>query len=167
MAGTMDPELRPSKSARKREMQALQQIAERLMGLREGDLDAMALPDDVREEVVAGRRLTRAARRRQVRRVASLMKELDAADLAARLAGLDAPSQAQTAALHRLEDWRERVMTEGDAALPALAAAFPGVELSRVRAYRRAALREHAEGRPPKSARALFRYLRGLDDAAQ
>lgn len=42
-------------------MQALQQMAERLMGLRDAELDAMGLPDTVREEVVEGRRLTRAA----------------------------------------------------------------------------------------------------------
>lgn len=92
------------------------------------------------------------------------MKELDAAELTARLVALDAPSQVQTAALHRLEHWRERVLTEGDGALPALAAAYPGVDLSRVRGYRRTALREQAEGRPPKAARSLFRYLRGFDE---
>jgi len=63
---------------------------------------------------------------------------------------------------HRLEAWRDRLLAEGDAALPELLAEFPGADRQQLRQLIRNAHRERAAQKPPRAARLLFRYLREL-----
>ena len=70
---------KPSKSAIKREYLALQKLGEELIGLREADLLALPLEDDLRGAVLDARRMkARGALRRQRQYIGKLMRRADA-----------------------------------------------------------------------------------------
>lgn len=69
---------RPSRTARKHASHELQDIGERLVGLRSGALESIPLPDTLREAVVDARRITSfGAKRRQIQFIGKLMRRLD------------------------------------------------------------------------------------------
>ena len=71
-------ETKPSKSARKRAYLALQQLGEELVTLRESELQALPLDEDLREAVMEARRITaHGALRRQKQYIGKLMGRVD------------------------------------------------------------------------------------------
>ena len=76
----VDPiEPKPSKTLRKREMQELQELGERLVALPDAELARLeALPETLRGAVAEARRITRhEARRRQMQYIGRLMRAID------------------------------------------------------------------------------------------
>ncbi len=71
-------ETKPSKSARKREYQALQKLGEELIKLRENDLQSMSLDEDLLEAVIEARHMkSHGALRRQKQYIGKIMRHLD------------------------------------------------------------------------------------------
>ena len=69
---------KPSKSARKRAYLALQKLGEELVTLRESDLQAMPLDEDLRDAVLEARRIkAHGALRRQKQYIGKLMGRVD------------------------------------------------------------------------------------------
>jgi ribosome-associated protein len=69
---------RPSKSQRKREALALQDLGATLVTLKPAQLDKIPLPEELREAVLAARQMTqRGARKRQLQYIGRLMREID------------------------------------------------------------------------------------------
>ena len=82
-------ELKPSKSAKKREVIALQKLGEELITLKPSDLDTLPLDDRLRE-AIAEAQVIRAhgALRRQKQYIGKLMRQIDPEPLRAELAKL-------------------------------------------------------------------------------
>lgn len=155
---------RPSKSQLKRDMLALQALGEALVALSDDQLAGLDLPDDLRDAVRDAKRISvskHGAIRRQRQYVGRLMREVDPEPIRAQLERLEGHSRSHTAWLHRLERWRERLLS-GEDALTELLAEHPGADVPRMRALIRNAQREQALGKPPKSFRELFQVLREL-----
>ncbi len=71
-------DIKPSKSARKREYLALQKLGEQLIGLREADVLALPLEDDLVNAVLDAQRMkARGALRRQKQYIGKLMRQAD------------------------------------------------------------------------------------------
>jgi|SRR5690606_476159 len=78
----------PSKSARKRAATAAQLLGEKLMELGDAQLDALPLPEVLREEIRAARDMRgRGTRARQVQYIGRLMRD---AEIAPRLQEIEA-----------------------------------------------------------------------------
>ena len=155
---------RPSKSARKRAAHAAQDLGEALVRLRDADLDALKLPEALTEAIRAARRInSRAAAARQRQYIGKLMRTVDLEPLRAALAARSAQDARETERFRRVENWRERLLGEGSAALAELARWYPDIDSGewqrRVSAAR--AERERTGGGGPAS-RELFRALRAL-----
>jgi ribosome-associated protein len=150
----------PSKSQKKREMHALQDLGAELVELNEEQLAAVDLPENLRDAVDAARRFAgkHEALRRQMQYVGKLMRHIDPEPIRASIDAYKAVSREATARLHNLERWRARLL-EDETALTALMAEHPHADASRIRALVRNAERERAAGQPPKSFRALFQLL--------
>lgn len=156
-----------SKTQRKREMHALQDLGEELVGLSELRLDELHLPDRLHNAVLEAKRISKfGALRRQMQFIGKLMRDADAPAIAARLEMWKGHSLEQTAHLHRLERWRDRLL-DSDEALAELAAAHPGCDLQRVRTLIRNARREHAHNEAPASFRELFQVLKEIIPAPE
>jgi ribosome-associated protein len=82
-------DLKPSKSARKREYIALQKLGEELIALKESDLDSLPLDDRLREAVMEARQIkAHGALRRQKQYIGKLMRHIDPEPLRAKMAKL-------------------------------------------------------------------------------
>jgi ribosome-associated protein len=155
---------RPSKTQRKRAMDALQQLGEELLTLPVDRLARLPIPDVLRLAVQDARRFTKhEARRRQMQYIGRLMREIDPAPIRAALDEVHGVSAAATARQHRLEQLRDRLL-EDEQVLGEIANGYPGADLQHLRQLRRNALRERNENKPPRAFRELFRALRELHE---
>ena len=156
----------PSKTQRKRAMLELQTLGEELVQLAADRLGKIDLSEDLRAAVCAARGMARHddARRRQLQYVGRLMRDVDPEPIRRALAALRGESAEETGRLHQLERLRADLLAD-EKALHEIANAYPGADLQQLRSLRRAALLEQAQGKPPRSYRAIFRLLRELEPA--
>jgi ribosome-associated protein len=78
------------------------------------------------------------------------------------LAVVRGESAEETGKLHRIERLRAELMADEQVLLPNRQCA-PSIDLQHLRSLRRAALLEQAQGKPPRSYRAIFRFLKELE----
>jgi len=152
----------PSKTRRKAEMDALQDLGEALLRVDPERLAELELPDRLTEAIGAARRIThREARRRQLQFIGRLMRDVDPGPIRDRLAQWsDAPNR-EKARLHAIERWRERLLAEARG-LDDLVAEFPDADRAAFAALVERTHREHVRGSPPRAYRELFRALAAL-----
>jgi ribosome-associated protein len=82
-------DLKPSKSARKREYIALQKLGEELILLKQSNLDSLPLDDNLREAVMEAQQIkAHGALRRQKQYIGKLMRHIDPEPLRAEMAKL-------------------------------------------------------------------------------
>ena len=157
LPGTPDP---LSKSQRKRDMVALQDIGEELTQLNEQQLDSIDLPESLRDAVLAARAMKRnEARRRQMQYIGKLMRQVDPAPIRAKLDAWLSTSAEHTARLHRIERWRERLIAD-PLSVSEFIAEYPGTDSQQLRTLIRNIEQERNRNKPPKHFRALFQMIR-------
>jgi ribosome-associated protein len=149
-----------SKTRKKKDMLALQDLGVQLVELNEQQLAGMQLPEELLDAVMEARRLTKhEARRRQMQYIGRLMRDLDATPIRERLEQWKGQGRAHTAQLHAIERWREELLA-GDPALARFLDLHPDADSQKLRTLIRNARREQSAALPPKSYRELFRILR-------
>lgn len=154
-----------SKSQRKREVTALQDLGEELLRLNPAQLEQIPLPENVRNAIEEALKMNaHGALRRQKQYIGKLMRNADAAPIQAALEAIKEHGHTSAARFRELERWRDRLLTEGDAAISAFIETHPHADRTRLRALARNAHSEQTRGEAPKSARMLFRYLRDLTE---
>ena len=122
--------VRPSKSARKRAAHAAQDLGEALVRLSDAELSALELPEALREALRAARRIaSRAALARQRQYIGKLMRQVDPEPIRAALAARSERHARDTERFRRIENWRERLISEGEAALAELARWHPEIDV--------------------------------------
>lgn len=101
----------PSRSARKRAAQAVEELARKLVDLPEAQLRKLPAPPEIASELRQIRAIrSLAARDRQIRHLASLLRqEEELESLEEFLAGVDRGHREEQVQFHRLEDWRDRL----------------------------------------------------------
>ena len=151
-----------SKTRRKRDMEALQEVGARLVKLNNDQLGQLDLPDKLSDAVREAKRLTsHGAIRRQLQFIGKLMRSVDPAPIQAKFDEWDGSSREQAAKLHGLERWREKLLSD-EKAISELVLTYPRADLQHLRTLIRNAQRETAANRPPRSSRELFKALRQL-----
>jgi ribosome-associated protein len=156
----------PSRSQLRREALDVLKLAQTLAALSDAQLAQVPLDDDLRAEVVRTRAVKQQiARKRQSQYLAKQMRKLDDAELDAIRASLENDrehARRETAALHRVETWRERLIAEGDDALAELLQQFPSADRQHLRQLARNARTEREQNKPLHAFHELFRSLRDL-----
>lgn len=151
--------IEPSKTQRKKDMHALQAIGEQLVELDPKKLAEFDLPEILVDAIALARPMQKhGARRRQLQYIGRLMREIDALPIQQKLDSWQQNSKHQTARLHQLERWRERLLND-EHALTEFAKQYPQADLQRLRLLIRSAQKEKAAEKPPKSFRLLFQEL--------
>lgn len=157
----------PSKSQRKREMTALQDLGAELVALSKERLAKIEMPERLRDAVLEAQRISKhEARRRQMQYIGKLMRDVDAEPLRAAMDEINGVSKAATIRQHQLENLRTRLM-EDESRFSEVARDFPGADIQHLRQLRRNALKEAEQGKPPRAYRELFRELRELERTAR
>lgn len=153
----------PSKSQRKRESTALQDLGAELVALSKERLARINMPERLRDALFEAQRITKhEAKRRQMQYIGKIMRDVDAAPLRAAMDEINGVSKAATIRQHQLERLRTRLM-EDEAVFSEVARDFPGADMQHLRQLRRNALKEAQQGKAPRAYRELFRELRELE----
>ena len=114
---------KPSKTAQKREQQALKQLGEELIGLSVEELDRLELDEKLLEAVLAAKRIkSHGALRRQRQLVAKLMRGVDPEPIRSGLAELRRAELISKRQFANAERWRDRIAAEGSPAVDAFRA---------------------------------------------
>lgn len=151
-----------SKTRRKKQMHALQDLGARLVALSAEELARIDLPETLREAVEDARRFTRhEARRRQMQYIGRIMRGIDAGPIAEQVAALKAPSKRQTALFHVAERWRQELLSDGEA-LERFVKEFPDADPHRIRSMVDEAREEKRASRAPRRFRELFHLLSAI-----
>lgn len=105
---------------------ALQDLGEELIAAPDELLDRLGLPERLADAIREARRITsRSAMVRQRQFIGKLMRGIDPDPVRAALAARGAVDRAAAARFQRIEQWRDRLLAEGDTALAALLAEHP------------------------------------------
>jgi ribosome-associated protein len=157
----------PSRTQQRREALAILTLAGQLTELQPSRLTKLALPEDVRREIDITRRTTsHGAKKRQLAFLAKVMRRYGEEDFAAVRAELGENRDKQrqeTAAMHRLEAMRDRLVAEDEAALSELIAEHPQVDRQHLRSLvRQARIEKDTPNKPPRAYREIFQLLKDL-----
>jgi ribosome-associated protein len=153
----------PSKSSRKRESNALQDLGEDLMALSRDQLTKLDLPEELFEAVRIGQAITaHGGLQRQRKFIGKLLRNIDVEPINTGLVALKGESAELVRLQHQCERWRDRMLLEGDGVVNEFIGQHPQAERQKLRQWVRDAKKEHEAARPPRAARLLFRYLRDL-----
>ncbi|MCC2617657.1 ribosome-associated protein [Aestuariibacter halophilus] len=156
-----DPDYK-SKTQLKQESAALQKLGEKLVNLGQASLDKMPMDSELEEAVQLARRINRKKEgfRRQIQFIGKLLRARETAPLERALHELEAGHRQATQHFHKLEQWRDQLLTQGDSAVQALLEQHPELDRQKLRQLVRQASKQAAENKPPKAARELFQYLK-------
>lgn len=161
----MDETEGPSKTKRKQEMTDLQKLGVEIVALKKSQIEQLHLPEQLLDAVMEAKRLKQfEAIRRQMQFIGKIMRGVDAAPIQHQIDAWNGVNHQETARLHQLELWRDRLIAEDDA-LSEYLNAHPGCDAQQLRTLIRNARKELAANRPPASSRALFRWLREVQQS--
>jgi ribosome-associated protein len=156
-----------SKTQKKQEMIALQELGEELARLNAAQLTKIPLSDELREAIFAIQSMSkRGARYRQMQYIGKLMREADVAHIEEALDILRNKNNLATAHFHQFEKWRDQLIAGNEEIMNDILHSFPDVDIQHLRQLVRNAHKAQADGRTPKASREIFRYLKGLKEAA-
>jgi ribosome-associated protein len=155
-----------SRSQNRREALEVLALGETLVELTPAQLARLPIPEGMLEHIEYTKRITsHGARKRQLAFLAKQMRREEDETLEAIRDALDANSETsrrEVAIMHRMERWRERLMTEGDVALGELLDEHPEADRQGLRTLVRNALAEKAKNKPPRAYREIYQVLREL-----
>ena len=153
---------RRSKTKAKEEVEALQLLGKRLVGVGNDRLKKLQIPESLRDAVLDAKKITsHGALRRQMQYIGKLMRDVDTDPIQEMLDELDGISNKANARFHALEKLRDRLL-EDEGVITTLKNDYPDLDVSALRTLRRNALKEQAEQKPPKAYRAIFQSLKSL-----
>ncbi|MGM3172772.1 ribosome biogenesis factor YjgA [Dickeya lacustris] len=151
-----------SKSEIKRDAEALKALGAELVELGKNALDRIPLDEDLRAAIELAQRITKEGRRRQLQLIGKMLRARDPEPIQTALDKLRNRHNQQVSLFHKLEKLRDRLLEEGDSAIPDVLALYPHADRQQLRSLVRNAQKEKAANKAPKSARQIFQYLREL-----
>ncbi len=156
----------PSKSQRKRDMHALQELGAQLPKLPKAMWGKLALPEILQDAVKEYTRITAfEGKRRQLQLLGKLMRRLDEATVQVLKLHFSEDRErfhVETARLHELEHWRNRLIKD-DAVFTELCSKFPDIIRGDVHNLIRLS-RGEPSARQAAAQKALYQALKNMFD---
>ena len=154
---------RPSKTRRKQDSHALQDLGEAMVSLPDDRLRALELPESLLDAILDYKRTkTFEGQRRQMQYIGKLMRRTDAEPIRQAVTDLQLGRARDSLALHQAEGWRSALVAD-DAALTRWTAEHPASDLQQLRALVRNARKDAAltpEQRNGRAYRELFQFIK-------
>jgi ribosome-associated protein len=155
----------PSKSELKRQMTERQKLAEVLAALSSDALKTIPMDEAIKAAVAETNKIkTFEAIRRHKQYLGKLMRFLNDEELDTiqkRLDAIQGVSKAETAKLHYLESYRDRLVAN-DETFTKMIEQYPDMDIQNMRTLIRNARKEKETNRPPKAFREIFRVLKEM-----
>lgn len=156
--------VRPNKTQIKKEIAAIADLAEELAGLTASQIKSFELPEVIQNALLQVATMPlKGARKRQLKYITAALRKLELAEIVEKLARLKSKSAHAVREHHLAERWRDKLVADtGNALLTELLAEYPQADSQQIRQLQRNAKKEATTGKPPKSARLLYKYLKAL-----
>lgn len=154
-----------SKSEIKRDAEELKRLGAELTELGKNSLDKIPLDDDLRAAIELAQKIKKEGRRRQMQLIGKMLRSRDEEPIRLALDKLKNRHNQQVALFHKLEALRDRLVEQGDEAVPEVLNLYPDADRQQLRSMIRNAQKEKADNKPPKAYRQIFQYLRELAEA--
>lgn len=153
-----------SKSQKKREMAERQKVGTDLIELSDAQLKSMPLDDELRDAILLARKIRtkHEGYRRQLQFIGKLMRSRNIEPIEQALSDIRNSHQQETTKFHAVENARDLLLNGGDEALQHFIEEHPQASRQQIRQLVRLAEQQKAQDKPPKAARELFVYLRGV-----
>lgn len=151
-----------SKTEMKTDMEALQKLGEELVTLKPSVLEKFPLSEDLALAIQDAQRFKNEAKRRQLQYIGKLMRNIDPEPIQAALDKVRNKHSQATTELHKLEQLRDRIVEEGDAAISEVMDMYPEADRQRLRQLARQANKEKKANKPAKAFREIFQILKEL-----
>lgn len=154
-----------SKTQRKKEMTALQDLGETLLELVPSQIAKIPLDPKLAEAIAFARTITsHGARRRQLQYIGKLMRSVDPEPIRLALNKIKQEDYALRAQFQSVENWRERFITSGDEALQEflLDPKHAATDIQHLRQLVRKVQQDQKAGKKRGSEKVLFQYLRKI-----
>lgn len=154
-----------SKSQKKREMHALLELTEKALLLHLEKLAKTGLNEKTLAAFAEAKKMKASgARNRQLKYITKLISHEDTEILENYLLQAEQSEQAENLRFHKLEKWRDRLVSEGDSVIGDFVLSYPDADRQQLRNLIRQAQKESQQGKPPAASRKLFKYLRSLSE---
>lgn len=162
----------PSKTHQKRVMHDLQELGEKLLDLKPGQLDKMPISDTLRNAIdEAGRIKSRGALKRHKQFIGKLMRDVDPAPIIEQFTVFESAHQMLNKTFHHLEVLREELIAGGKEVIGNVISEYPTIDKQKLRQLVKNAKKEHDRNlqhptdTSNKQGRQLFRFLRAQEES--
>ena len=152
-----------SKSQRKREMLALQELGKILTTFTDTQLNKIPISEDLKAILRVMRTLkTHESKRRHMQYIGKKMRAVDAEAVKKAIENIQMGNAVKVNQFHEVEVWRDRLITEGDDALQVFFQAHPDADRQHLRQLIRKAQHDVRTGKNSGGSLELFRCLREI-----
>lgn len=168
MSTSDDKDLLPekSKSQKKREALALQDLGTELTHLNEEQLQSIPMPENLYDAIIAAKQIHQhGGHKRQLQYIGKLMRDIETQPIQLALRSIQKQRLSQTNHHRQIEQWRDQLLSQSSDGMTDLVAQFPQLDRQYVNQLVRNARQEKKHNKPPKSARKLFHYIQQLSEA--
>ena len=156
---------RPSKSQKKRDSTAAQDLGAKVAELSRDKIESLGLPEKLQDALIETARITaHEGRRRHLQLIGKLMRGIDTEPIRAALEKFAGTSKQEVADMHLAERWRERLLKDTEA-FALFANDYRDADLQQLRTMIRNAQKEQAQNKPPRDFRKIYQFVRDAIDA--
>ncbi len=150
-----------SKSAVKRQLAELTELARVLVELPQKRLEQIPIEDEVLQEgIELARRITaNSGRKRQIQFIGKRLRNVDTSAIVAALNREHETDKEATQKHHTAERWRDRIMADGIEGINELIGEYPQAERTQLRALWQQAQNERSKNAPPAAYRKLYKAI--------
>jgi len=150
-----------SKSQLKRDSKALQDLGRQLAGYSPTQLAGIPLDEPIRDAIALAQKLhnKRGAQKRQFQFLGKLLRGVDVEPILEAVDRIENADRYDKIRFRLSEQWRERILAEGDPAIHALCAEYPALQRQALRQIRRNWQQAKTDEKKTRYARQLFREI--------
>jgi len=158
-----DTSIRRSSRLHKDQVAAFGKLTKDIFELSESKRAKLDLDAEVAAAFTASQSIKKGAKVRELRRLSTMLRRFDGAELRARVDDIKNKDRAGSERDKSYERWRDRLLEEGDAALSELVQKHPDADRQLLRQLVRTASRDRTQGKSRQAFRNLLREIRALD----
>jgi ribosome-associated protein len=152
-----------SKSEKKRQMQAIGELALKIVGLSPSEFNTISMDLELRAEFDGVRRISsHIARRRQLRHLVAVLSRSDHVKLRSALSVVTGGSIASERKHHSIERLRDKMLTGGNDIIEEVLSKYPHADRQHLRNLQRNISKERTESGVTRQKKNIFVYLRSL-----
>jgi len=155
-----------SRTQIKQAAQAVTDLGQQIANMTDTEIKKMQLPQKFTDAIFLLKSMDKGpALKRQKLFIGKMLRQDEPliVEIKEKLAIQETKIKQQNAHFHKLEQWRDRMIVEGDSVLNEFIEHYPQADRQSLRQWIRNAKKEASQDKPPKSAREMFKYLRSLE----